>query len=241
MRFPLAPAGWREMFILTVLLGGSGAAALTFAARGVAVLWPVGIVLLLAWIAGLLFFRDPERSTPTDAGLLVAAADGKIDEITHLDAYDGISGPATRVATFLSVLDVHINRSPCSGVVRDVRYKPGKFLDARDPDCGRLNEANTIVIDPDAPHAGPIVVRQIAGLIARRIVCNVKPGDRVEVGQRIGLIKFGSRTEIIVPGHDTYEIAVKVNDRATGAMTILARRAKATTTDAEQEASVQHA
>jgi len=199
MRIPLNPSGGREIALISLLLA-----------------------VLCA--AGLAFFRDPERATPTEPGILVAPADGKVVETVKLDHDDWIGGPATRLSIFLSVLDVHVNRSPCAGVVCSMQYRPGRFLDARDPNSGSLNEANTIVIEPDEPGTGPVVVRQIAGLIARRIVCCVKVGDRVETGQRIGLIKFGSRTELIVPGHDRYFPAVQVGDRARGAVTIMARQ-----------------
>lgn len=224
MRIPLARAGAREMLILTVVFGGLAALALWTASLGHAWLWPVGGLLVLAWAGGLAFFRDPQRRVPTEPGLMVAPADGKMVEVADLDHHDDIGGPARRLSIFLSVLDVHINRSPCSGTVRSVHYQPGRFLDARDPNSGRLNEANTIVIEPDAPDAGPVVVRQIAGLIARRIVCSVRPGDRVERGQRIGLIKFGSRTELIVPASSPYLLAVKVGDVVRGAKTVMARR-----------------
>jgi phosphatidylserine decarboxylase len=118
-------------------------------------------------------------------------------------------------------------------VVKTVEYQPGRFLDARDPKCGALNEANTIVIEPDEPGIGKVVVRQIAGLIARRIVCTVKPGDRVERGQRIGLIKFGSRTELIIGGRGTCEPTVKVGDKTCGAVTVMARRTGGATSGTE--------
>jgi len=224
MRIPLNPSGGREIAIISALFGGPAAAAYVAAAMGMSWCWPVAIVLTVFWGAGLAFFRDPERPTPNEPGILVAPADGKIVETVQLDHDDRIGGPATRLSIFLSVLDVHVNRCPCAGVVRSIQYKPGKFLDARNPNSGTLNEANTIVIDPDEPDTGPVVVRQIAGLIARRVVCTVKVGDHVETGQRIGLIKFGSRTELIFTGHDRYSPTVQVGDRACGAVTIMARR-----------------
>jgi len=225
MKIPLTRAGLREMVIMTLLFGGAAAISTLAAVAGHGWCWPVAIVLTLAWLAGVAFFRDPERQTPADPTVLVSAADGKVVETARLDGYKDIGdGPASRISVFLSVLDVHINRSPCSGVVKKIRYEPGRFLDARHPDSGRLNEANTLIIEPDPPHVGPVVVRQIAGLIARRIVCSVAEGDRVEAGQRIGMIKFGSRTEMIVPGHDLYEPCVAVGENARGAVTILAKR-----------------
>jgi phosphatidylserine decarboxylase len=228
MRIPLAPAGLREMLIMTLLFGGVAVAALTGAILGYAPGWPIGVLFALAWLAGLAFFRDPHRTPPGDPAALGAPADGRIVETAKLAHHEEIDGPASRISIFLSVLDVHVNRSPCAGRVRAVRYQPGQYLDARDPDSGRLNEANTIIIDPDEPHVGPIVVRQIAGLIARRIVCDIKPGDRLETGQRIGMIKFGSRTELIVPGHVNYQTAVEVGDRAVGGETVMARRTAVT-------------
>jgi phosphatidylserine decarboxylase len=227
MRIPLAPAGSREMLILTLLFGAPAIGCMLAARLGYVWFWPAAALLGLLWLGGLAFFRDPERASPAEPGLMVAPADGRVVEITKLDHDPEIGGPATRIAIFLSVFDVHINRSPCAGTVRSVRYKPGKFLDARDPDSGRLNESNTIVVDPAAPHVGPVVVRQIAGLIARRIVCPLQAGDHLGTGQRIGLIKFGSRTELILPGHDLYEPAVRVGDRAVGAVTVMARRTAA--------------
>lgn len=224
MRIPLAPAGLREMTVLTLIFGGAAASGLYLGCAGHAWAWPAAGLFVILWIGGLAFFRDPERLTPADAMVMVAPADGKVTEITGLDQHPDVGGPATRIGIFLSVFDVHINRSPCAGAIRSISYRPGKFLDARDPESGPSNEANTIVIDPDPPHAGPVVVRQVAGLIARRIVCSVKPGDRVCAGQRIGLIKFGSRTELILPGRDGYKPAVAIGKHVNGARTVMARR-----------------
>ncbi len=227
MRVPLAPAGRREMAIITLLFGGVCVSALVLAARGYLPGWPIAGIFGVAWLAGIAFFRDPHRQPPDDDAALVAPADGKVVETAKLADHEDIAGPASRISIFLSVFDVHVNRSPCAGRVRAVRYQPGQYLDARNPESGRLNEANTIIIDPEPPHTGPIVVRQIAGLIARRIVCDLKPGDRLVAGQRIGLIKFGSRTELIVPGHVNYQTAVAIGDRVRGAETVMARRTAA--------------
>ncbi|HOW69831.1 MAG TPA: phosphatidylserine decarboxylase [Phycisphaerae bacterium] len=225
MRIPLHPGGTREMLMLSLLLGIPGA-VLVYAAVAWAWgwAWVPGVLLLALWAFGLLFFRDPERVVPGVPGIMVSPADGTTTEAIRQDHNDWVAGPATRISIFLSVFNVHVNRSPCAGVIRSTHYKPGKFLDARDPNSGSLNEANTIVIEPDEPGLGPVVVRQIAGLIARRVICTVKAGDHVERGQRIGLIKFGSRTELIIAGHDAYEPAVAVGDKVRGAMTVLARR-----------------
>jgi len=215
------------MILMTLLLALPAAAGFGCAWRmNWGWCWPLAVLLFLLWLGGLAFFRDPEREVPGAPGLLVSPADGKVVEIVKLDNDDLIGGPATRISIFLSVFNVHVNRSPCAGVVRSVYYRPGRYLDARDPQSGLLNEANTIVIDPDDQAAGPVVVRQIAGLIARRIVCTVKPGERLTRGQRIGLIKFGSRTELIMPGHDLHEPVVRVGDQARGALTVMARTSR---------------
>lgn len=224
MRIPLAPAGCREMIILTLLLACPAVAFYAIAASGYSWAWGMGALASLLWLAGMAFFRDPQRATPVEAGILVAPADGKVVEISSLEQHPDIGGSATRIGIFLSVLDVHVNRSPCAGTVRRITYQPGQFLDARDPNSGQLNEANTIVIEPDDPSKGPVVVRQIAGLIARRVVCSVKVGDHVEAGQRIGLIKFGSRTELIVKSDSGYVPTVTIGDRAYGALTVVARQ-----------------
>lgn len=224
MRIPLARAGAREMLLITLIFAGPAALAFVGAAAGWAWCWPVGGLFVLLWAAGMAFFRDPQRRVPAEPGIMVAPADGLVVETADLDHHPDVNGPARRISIFLSVFDVHVNRSPCEGVVRLMRYEPGRFVDARNSDSGRVNEANTIVIEPDDPAEGPVVVRQIAGLIARRIVCDLKVGDRVKTGQRIGLIKFGSRTELIFPAGSPYRPSVKVGDRSRGAVTIMARR-----------------
>ncbi len=228
MRVPLHPAGGREIALIGLLFGGLSAVGFGFAFAGVLWCWPVGVLGILLGTAGVAFFRDPERKIPVERGILLAPADGKLVEHTPLDHHPDIGGPATRIGIFLSVFNVHVNRSPCAGVIRAIRYEPGMFLDARDPRSGAKNEANTVIIEPDEPLGGPVVVRQIAGLIARRVICTLRVGDRVEIGQRIGLIKFGSRTELIVPGHDQFQIVAPMGKQVRGALTIMARRQPAT-------------
>ena len=147
---------------------------------------------------------------------MVAPADGEVVEIKDMVEPEFLNVPCTRVAIFLNVFNVHINRSPCEGVVKGTKYKPGKFLDVRHPDCSTLNESNTI-------HLGDVVVKQIAGLIARRIVCEAKPQDKLARGEKFGMIKFGSRTELYIPKARVEEIRVKLKDKVKGGETILAR------------------
>jgi phosphatidylserine decarboxylase len=212
------------MLIMTVVFGGPAALFVWKGAQGCAWCWPPAGLFALLWLGGLAFFRDPERRGPQGPDVMVAPADGRVVETADLDFHPDVDGPARRISIFLSVFNVHINRSPCNGVVRMMRYQPGRFLDARDPESGRMNESNTIIIEPDEPGEGLVVVRQISGLIARRIVCGLKVGDRVSTGQRIGLIKFGSRTELIFSATSPFVPSVQVGDLSRGAVTVMARR-----------------
>jgi phosphatidylserine decarboxylase len=155
------------------------------------------------------FFRDPERHPPAGAGVVVAPADGRVVKV-----HDGPLGP--HVAIFLSVLDVHINRSPIAGRVERVRYREGRFLAAYDERAGDANERNDIVV---AGPAGPVEVSQIAGVLARRIVCSVRAGDHLALGQRLGLIRFGSRTDLRLPPRSTVEVVL--GQRVRGGETIV--------------------
>lgn len=212
----LARDGWKEMLLISLLAGGATVALAYY-------FWPAAIVTALLWLAGLAFFRVPSRRIPTDPDVLIAPADGTVTDITPLAHVAEIGGPATRIGIFLSVFDVHVNRSPCASRVVSARHQPGLFLDARDARAGEQNESTTIVLNPDAPLPGPIVVRQIAGLIARRIVCRLSPGQRLARGELFGLIKFGSRTELIVPADERLAPAVAVGQRVAGGATILMR------------------
>jgi len=216
----IAREGLREILISTLALGGAAALAIWASLHVSPLLWPIAAVLLALWAFTIAFFREPSRLIPHGEGLLVAPADGRITEISRLDRHEGIDGPAIRIGIFLSVFDVHVNVSPCAGRVVSTNHRPGQFLDARHPESGVLNESNTVVIDPaDLP--GPVVVRQIAGLIARRIVCHLRPGDGVERGRRFGIIKFGSRAELIVPAACGLEPVVSVGEHVRGGATVL--------------------
>lgn len=217
----LARDGLREMLISTATLGAGGATAAWAAATGSAAWWALAIPLLALWVFTLAFFRDPHRVIPTAPGLLVAPADGRVTEVSRVESLPGIDGPALRISIFLSVFDVHINRSPCAGRVTKTDYRKGEFLDARHPECGVRNEAMKVTMAPESGIPGPLYVTQIAGLIARRIICNVKPGDSLSRGERFGLIKFGSRTELVLPWHDGVKPAVQVGDKVKGGETVM--------------------
>jgi phosphatidylserine decarboxylase len=173
--------------------------------------WVLTALGLLLTVGVALFFRDPERIIPQTPGTIVSPADGRVMEIVA-------EGTQTRrISIFLSVLDVHINRAPYGGTVRAVVYTPGQFLAAYRQEASRVNEANTVTIED---HGRAFIVKQIAGVLARRIVCRVRPGDVLEKGQRYGLIRFGSRTDLLLPA--AAEIVVQVGDVVRGGETILA-------------------
>ena len=174
-------------------------------------IWPV--VVAFGLLAGfmLYFFRDPHRVVPTGEGLIVSAADGRVTRIENNDT-------SKLVSVFLSPFDVHINRSPISGKITDITYVEGKKMPATSDKASLVNERNSLVIEGENI---TVTCTQIAGILARRIVCWPKPGDNLERGQKFGLIKFGSRTDILMPAN--VKIEVSVGDRVRGGETIIGR------------------
>jgi phosphatidylserine decarboxylase len=171
------------------------------------------IPLLLAAFF-LWFFRDPERTIPSGAGLVVSPADGKVTDVSATQL-NGVA--CTRISIFLNVFDVHVNRSPISGVIKSAIYKKGQFGNAMASVSADDNEQNIVTMEGDGM---TVVFKQIAGLLARRIVFNHKPGDKLARGQRVGMIKFGSRTDVIFP--QPTEVSVKIGDRVKGGSSVLA-------------------
>lgn len=170
------------------------------------------IPLLLAAFF-LWFFRDPARRIPEGEGIIVSPADGKVEEADWIET---TAGSRVRVTIFLSVFDVHVNRVPSEGVVSLVEYREGQFINALKPESAVHNEQTMVTID------GPnytVSFKQIAGLLARRIVCQLKPGDRVQRGQRMGMIKFGSRVDVLMPA--SVELRVKAGDHVKGGSSVL--------------------
>lgn len=176
--------------------------------------WEWGILPVLLAIFFLWFFRDPERPIPGAPGLIVSPADGLVTETVSIATPEG---PRQRVSIFLSVFDVHVNRAPIAGVVTSVRYHKGKFVNAMNPACAESNERNIVTMQGEGIE---ITFKQIAGLLARRIVFPLREGDRVQRGERVGMIKFGSRTDIVMPAEA--EIQVKVGQRVKGGASIIA-------------------
>lgn len=182
-------------------------------------LW-LDIVSLLLLLFCINFFRDPDRPIPAGDDVIVAAADGVVADIVEIEENEVLKTRCQRVGIFLSVFDVHVNKAPMAGKISYLQHHPGVFLDARNPECSVKNEALTWAIEGAK---ATLVVRQITGAIARRIVPWSKVGDNVEKGFRFGMIRFGSRTEVYLPMTATVE--VKVGDRVSGAQSIIARLA----------------
>ena len=207
MTIPLAREGWP--FILAPL--------------GLAViLWVIGwrgggVAALVLAVLVALFFRDPPRDIPKGEGLLLAPADGTVVQVIPYLGHE-LQEPATQISIFLSIFNVHINRIPFPAVVETVEYKPGTFRPAWESEASTGNEQNLIVLK--APE-GRLLVKQIAGLIARRVVCRVIPGQKLEAGERFGLIRFGSRVDLIVPARA--ELSVKRGDRVKGGITVMGK------------------
>jgi phosphatidylserine decarboxylase len=203
VRIPVAAEGWPFIFppaLAACILAGVG-------------WWAAAGVFAMPALAFLGFFRDPERRPPNVPGAVLAPADGKVMEVVPTE--DTWVGPAVRVSIFLSPLDVHINRAPVAGLVAAVDYASGKFRAAYKPEASEVNERCTVAIEGSTR----VAVRQIAGVLARRIVCRVRTGDKLEAGERYGLIRFGSRTDLFVPS--ATELRVRVGDHVTGGESIM--------------------
>lgn len=177
--------------------------------------WPLAIIPVLLGAFFLWFFRDPERVIPDAPGAIVSCADGKVTDVSTVQL-NGV--PHTRISIFLNVFNVHVNRTPIGGVITDFAYKHGQFRNAMGADSADLNEQSICTVRGDSGEV--VVFKQIAGLIARRIVFNFRVGDRLARGQRVGLIKFGSRCDLLFQADA--QIAVKVGDHVQGGSSVLA-------------------
>ncbi len=179
-------------------------AAIAFALAGVFVVW---------------FFRDPERRDGAGETALIAPADGKLVEIADWDEPNHISGAARKFAIFMSLVDVHVNRSPCGARVEWVRHEPGKFMNALEGRAGLENERTMIALRDGEER--PVLVQLVAGLIARRIVCPLQPGDAIGRGDRIGMIKFGSRVEVFIPRDGKFRVTARLGERVRAGVSVL--------------------
>lgn len=214
-RLPIARPGWAE-----VVLFGGGAGMLAVLAG---LLWPWAAVLpALAGVFVVWFFRDPPRRIPHEPGVVVSPADGRVTDVTPLDWVDDFAGPAVRIGIYLSLFNVHVNRCPMAGTAVWVRYVPGQFLDSRRPESARVNESVETLFELDGGPGRMCLVRQIAGAFASRVVTTVRPGRRLSTGHKIGMIKFGSRTELYLSDHQAL-VLVRPGDAVRGGTTVLAR------------------
>ena len=213
MRIPLAKYGVREV----LLFGGVALVGIVASAVWLWYLAPLfGVVLAFV----LYFFRDPARRTPDAPGILVAPADGRVVEVGQVEETEFLRTLAHKIAIFMSPLDVHVNRSPCDGRVEGVVHRPGRYHNAATPDASAVNEASTMTL-ADVEGRTQILVRQVAGAVARRIVCAAAVGDRLERGGRYGMIKFGSRAEVYVPVASGFEVAVGLGQVVRAGETVL--------------------
>jgi phosphatidylserine decarboxylase len=213
--FGMAEYGWDELLLAL------------FAA------WVLGYVLwlFLDWRYALLvlpplaivvwFFRDPHRTGSTEPDALLSPADGTVADICDVTEPEFIGGNCLRIGIFLSPLNVHVNRTPCEGTVQFVKFKSGEFLPAYNPNAAERNQSASLGLV--TPHGKKFMLKQITGVLARRIICEAQPGDQLGRGQRYGMIKFGSRTELYVPQIEHPVATVKVGDKVKGGETIVCR------------------
>lgn len=204
---------WLTILVVGLLLG---------IATAVVGLWWLTVVIALATAALVLFFRDPQRRVPTQRGAVVAPADGRVSSVHRVEHFEPFDEPAVCIRIFLSVLDVHINRSPCHGEVVSVTHKAGKHLNALNPDSAEANESNLIVMVHPIRRQPVAAVRQVAGLLARTIVCAVKEGQVLQRGERIGIIKLGSTTELYLPESLGPDVQVQQGQKVYAGRTVVA-------------------
>lgn len=181
-------------------------------------LWAIGLVTIGLGLFTLYFFRDPVRSIPQDPGVVVSPADGTVVAIEDLDETEHYEGPCRRISIFLSVFNVHVNRAPYDAQTSQVLYKEGRYINAMSDESSKVNESNAIWLNAAE---GPMTVRQVSGAVARRIVCLPTPGETLVRGQKIGMIKFGSRTELYLPPGT--EVTVQLRDKVRGGASVVAR------------------
>jgi phosphatidylserine decarboxylase len=233
-RLPFARAGLAELLVFSALTFGPAAALAIWLSLADAL---PGWVRALGWLAAaglavigsliVWFFRDPPRRIPAQAALVVSPADGKVVAIDDIEDDEFVGGPAVQIGIFLSIFNVHINRAPVAGRVIGLRYRRGKYLNALRPESARENEQLAVRMqETEAPYRR-YIVRQITGAIARRIVCWLKPGDELARGEQFGMIKLGSRTELVLPRDEGLRIRTQVGDKVKAGLTVLAEYERA--------------
>lgn len=214
MRIPLTVYGLREIAIVTVACSALATASLFL-------FWPIAVVLGVVWLCVLAFFRDPQRPVPGSESELLSPADGTVVDVQETQAPAFLTGPTVRIGIFMSIFDVHVNRSPTRGVVRYVRYFKGAFHDARSRESTIENEHNLVGLETS--EGRHVLLNQIAGIVGRRIVCRLSPGDELQRGERFGMVKFGSRVELYLPRSSDIEILVRPGDKVKAGRDVVAR------------------
>jgi len=225
MRIPLTKYGWPQVVIFPAVIITAMAvflpAGAAFLPGWVTVSIELVLALILIWV--LSFFRDPYRNCPLDKNLLLAPADGKVTDIETVKEDSFIGADAMRIGIFLSIFNTHINRAPCNAKVEKITHKKGRYKNAMNPTSGQTNESNDLyLVRTDIPE-DKLVVRQISGAIARRIVCETAEGKELTGGEKFGMIKFGSRTELYVPVSQKVKCLVKTGDKVKAGLTPLVK------------------
>jgi phosphatidylserine decarboxylase len=225
MRVPLTKYGWPEVVIFPAIMLGAMIVSLVAGVLYLGVWFIISteaiLCIILIWV--LSFFRDPRRLCLKDASLLLSPADGRVTEVEVVEENGFIGERAIRIGIFLSIFNVHINRAPCNAKVERISYKKGQYKNAASPESGRVNESNDLyIMRTDSPR-DKLVVRQISGAIARRIVCAAKEGQELTGGEKFGMIKFGSRTELYVPARANVKCLVQTGDKVKAGITPLVR------------------
>tara|TARA_B100000029_G_scaffold363660_1_gene356729 strand:- start:803 stop:1822 length:1020 start_codon:yes stop_codon:yes gene_type:complete len=230
-QLPFVRVGLAELIVFSVLTWFPAAALVcwlfTAAPDGVVAGLGWAAVVLLVVAAGLVawFFRNPHRVPPDDLDAVLSPADGKVVEIREIDHDEYIGGPAVLIGIFLSLFNVHVNRSPRPARVIGLSYRRGKFLNAGRPEASQENEQLAVRLEETGENPRPLIVRQITGLIARRIVCWLKPGDTLSAGEVFGMIKMGSRTELVLPREEGLELVAELGEMVQAGTSIMARYA----------------
>ena len=212
-------SGYGKREWLTVLAIGLMLAVVTLFVG----LWWLSILMVILTAGVLSFFRDPPRRVPTQRGVVTSPADGRISSIHEVEKFEPLGEPAVCIRVFLSVFDVHVNRSPCHAIVDSITYRPGEHRNAMSPESAKVNESNLIVFSHPTRGHRIAAIKQIAGLLARSIVCDARQGQILQRGQRLGMIKLGSTTELYLPASLRPQVLVEPGQRVKGGLTVMAK------------------
>jgi len=230
MPFRLTQHGRGELIVATAALVGLCVLIAALAVRVSPWLLWLMVLPLAVWLTVVWFFRDPDRCVPPAEALWVSPADGRVTDITQIGADSLLGRDGVQIGIFMNIFDVHVNRSPCEGRIERIAHKPGAFADARDPTASQYNESAAIFLTHSRDDRDyPVVVRQIAGLVARRIVTDLTAGQSLARGQRIGMIKFGSRVEVLLPNELLGQLSVAIGQRVKAGQSALLETRKAAT------------